>query len=348
MEEEPQLLEQQEQNQLSEGEEPKEEQPKECILRGKSLKSVPAEAWQDRDIYKLSLQGNKLKDLPPQLRRLKNLQELILSFNAFDKFPLVACDFQNLRTLSVSRNRLKTVSSQICQLTNLQDLWLTGNVFEEFPEALCSVELGNLEKLYLYDNKIANIPQGIARLKKLKVLNINNNKVREIPEAFYELKNLENFHAKGNKIKKLPPKFGTELNQIKLLELNGNPLVIPSLAVCQRGINAIKDFQDKKKAEAESTRAALLARQQVDGVAQFRMNNNDEKITINGIPKLVANKEDVYCIDGIPAYRVGSLPRGLAVIINNHHFKTDPSCIDESRQLPDREGTQIDKGHDWL
>ncbi|XP_077999233.1 uncharacterized protein LOC144452095 [Glandiceps talaboti] len=318
----------------------KDENREECILRGKQLKAVPPIAWKNRDIYKLSLQGNKLKELPSQIRRLKSVQILILSFNAFDTFPLIVCELKQLHTLCLSRNRLKSISLQICQLTNLRELRLSGNLLPEFPEALTTVELNNLELIHLYDNKITEIPEEISRLVKLKYLNINDNKVTKIPESFCELKNLEKFKAQNNKIKKLPPDFGDKLSGLQLLELNGNPLVIPPLAVCQKGIKAIKTFQDGKKKEAETALAVHLAKRQADGQAET-LNGIEEKAALR--PAVQKTTADTYCIDGIPAYRMTSQPRGIAIVINNHHFKVDETRPNESRKLPEREGTQFDK-----
>ena len=64
--------------------------------------------------------------------------------------------------------------------TNLQKLYLDNNQIEEIPPQIAS--LTNLQKLYLYDNQINIIPDSIAN-SQLRELYLSNNQINIIPDS---------------------------------------------------------------------------------------------------------------------------------------------------------------------
>merc|ERR1719290_681982 len=110
------------------------------------------------DLLHLDLSNNQLDALPPQLRRLSNLQTLILSNNPLSHFqirPLPA--LVELKTLHL-RNTQRTLSNIP---TNLEPLL-------------------NLTDIDLSQNQLTKIPEGIVTLANLKRLNLGSNEIDEV------------------------------------------------------------------------------------------------------------------------------------------------------------------------
>lgn len=106
----------------------------------------------------MDLSNNNLETLPPQTRRLVNLQTLILNNN-----PLGHCQLRQLPSLINldllhMRNTQRSLSNfptNLENLVSLSDVDLAQNALPKLPEALYS--LPNLKRLNLSDNEITEI-----------------------------------------------------------------------------------------------------------------------------------------------------------------------------------------------
>lgn len=105
------------------------------------------EALADSDhVYKLSLSGQKLKKLPPEIAKLKKLQWLNLSENRLTTLPPEIGQLSNLEFLSVFDNKLRVIPLEIANLGNLRAFYLGKNYLTEMP-----VWIGGLRKLTRMD-----------------------------------------------------------------------------------------------------------------------------------------------------------------------------------------------------
>lgn len=105
------------------------------------------EALADSDhVYKLSLSNQKIKKLPPEIGKLKNLQWLTVSENRLKTLPPEIGQLRNLEFLSVFDNRLKYIPLEISNLGNLKAFYLGKNMLTEMP-----VWIGGLKKLVRMD-----------------------------------------------------------------------------------------------------------------------------------------------------------------------------------------------------
>ena len=117
-------------------------------------------------VYKLSLQGSKLKE-----------------------FPMEVLVFKNLQVLNLSENKIKNIPPEIKELKYLQILNLQDNKIREVPGEIGS--LRNLKVLYLAHNKIVYFPVEFCSLKQLEYLDVSYNRL-SVYEVRYLLKCLPN------------------------------------------------------------------------------------------------------------------------------------------------------------
>lgn len=113
------------------------------------------------DLLFLDLSNNNLETLPPQTRRLANLQTLILNNNPLGHFQLRQLpSLLNLQTLEMknTQRNLNNFPTNLENLTNLTDIDLSQNALPKMPESLYS--LPNLKRLNLSDNEITEVSTG--------------------------------------------------------------------------------------------------------------------------------------------------------------------------------------------
>ncbi len=103
-------------------------------------------------VYKLSLIGQGLKEIPAEVFQMTNLQ-----------------------VLNLGENKLSSISGDISKLKNLQFLSLFSNKLRYLPNELNS--LSNLEVLYVGRNRLVDIPAWVGGLGKLRRLDVAYNRI---------------------------------------------------------------------------------------------------------------------------------------------------------------------------
>lgn len=122
-------------------------------------------------VYRLRLNYNRLKHIPPQVFTYTNLVELDLSKNFIDSIPEAIGRLKHLETLNLCRNKIKTVPDSIGYLQNLKVLNLGRNPILELPASMS--QLINLEELILYLTGVIAMPETFFTLNyTLKTLDM--------------------------------------------------------------------------------------------------------------------------------------------------------------------------------
>lgn len=121
-------------------------------------------------VYRLDLSGKKLKELPEELRQLKNLNALDLSGNKLRTVPDWLGELTNLQELRISRNKLVEWPRAICALTHLKRLDLSRNALVAVPK--CMGKLKELVSLDLWDNDLAEFPDELSGMSALRFLDL--------------------------------------------------------------------------------------------------------------------------------------------------------------------------------
>jgi Leucine-rich repeat (LRR) protein len=91
-------------------------------------------------VYKLSLDGEKLKSFPLEVLMFPNLQVLVLSHNRIDSLPQEIGTLKKLQVLNLMANRLVKLPNEIENLQNLQTLLLSRNRLSKFPFTMRSMQ----------------------------------------------------------------------------------------------------------------------------------------------------------------------------------------------------------------
>lgn len=116
-----------------------------------------------------------LWELPPDIEKLTNLEELSISRTNLRTFPLSLTKFPHLRKLDLSRNQIASIPAEINNLTSL-------------------------ETLFLNDNQIASIPSEIGSLTKLSIIQLSRNNISFIPTEIGKLTNLNYLYLEDNNL----------------------------------------------------------------------------------------------------------------------------------------------------
>uniref|UniRef100_A0A8C9TCH1 Uncharacterized protein n=1 Tax=Scleropages formosus TaxID=113540 RepID=A0A8C9TCH1_SCLFO len=118
----------------------------------------------------------------------------------------------------------------ISRLSCLRELNLTRNQIVEFPKEL--KELHHLEKLYLSQNNIRSIPEGVfSCLSKLSFLRLNTNRLVELPSDVCQCQNLRYVNLSNNYLNDLNVLVG--LPRLEELYVDNNRIALKILSLSE-------------------------------------------------------------------------------------------------------------------
>ncbi len=203
-----------------------------------SIKELPKSFHKLKKLQKFSIDGNELKNIPDDFQHLLNLKEISIKNNGLEQIPDIFANFSQLIKLDLSENRITKIVPSIGNLTNLIDLSLRYNSIEIIPEYISN--LNSLEDLSLDGNKIKEIPLSLFNLNSLHYLNLSNNCIKKIPEDIVKL-NLSSLYLSKNQLNTLPYHIW-QIDSLKKISLDGNPLSTEELSVTENDAQTIKDY----------------------------------------------------------------------------------------------------------
>ncbi|KAM9695202.1 protein flightless-1 homolog isoform 4-T4 [Trichechus inunguis] len=220
-------------------------------LSHNSIDTIPSQLFINlTDLLYLDLSENRLESLPPQMRRLVQLQTLVLNGNPLlhaqlRQLPaMLALQTLHLRNTQRTQNNLPT---SLEGLSNLSDVDLSCNDLARVPEclytlpslrrlnlgsnqitelSLCIDQWTHVETLNLSRNQLTSLPSAICKLTKLKKLYLNSNKLDfdGLPSGIGKLASLEEFMAANNNLELIPESL-CRCMKLRKLVLNKNRLV---------------------------------------------------------------------------------------------------------------------------
>lgn len=195
----------------------------ECLNLSKNqLQDFPYSFSKLRNLNNLDLSFNQIRSLPiEKMQNLKNLEKLNLTSNQIQSIPKAITGICKLKVLELSKNRIQSLPDSFAGLVDLSELYLTGNLFSSIPNFICSMT--NLKVLYFNQNQLQSIPESIGDLAGLHNLNLSENQLRVLPDSIGSLHDLQFFNLQKNRLQSLPDNIGF-LTKLFNLDLSGNQL----------------------------------------------------------------------------------------------------------------------------
>uniref|UniRef100_A0A670HL77 Roc domain-containing protein n=1 Tax=Podarcis muralis TaxID=64176 RepID=A0A670HL77_PODMU len=175
----------------------------EVTLSRLRLRVVPPEVLQNNGIESLNLDRNKLKQLPG-IAKLCNLRKLVLSKNDIIDFPEEIRSLVHLEKLELNQNQIRVIPEGVFScLPKLRHLRLNNNRLDRLPKDL-AVCCSSLQYLNLSNNLFLAIPLAVLELKCLQELYLYNNKLRQLPMKMFKELPLKMFKVSGNPLREPP------------------------------------------------------------------------------------------------------------------------------------------------
>lgn len=169
-----------------------------------------------------------INTIPKEIKYLKNLSYLDLSFQDISNLPDEIFTISKLDTLCLDNNKIKCLPKGIKNFKNLTCLRLESNQLSTLPVEFW--ELTNLQYLSLDRNNLSKLSEKISNFNKLKTFTIDLNELMTIPESIVNLKSLTYLDFSMNNLTKLPDQIGNLCNLIHL-EVRSNNLVNLPLSI---------------------------------------------------------------------------------------------------------------------
>lgn len=198
----------------------------------------------------LDLSHNLIKQIPSP-GKIKNLIKLKLYDNCIKEIPFSISQLRALKKLHLGKNQIKEIPTVLGQLSNLYCLNLCKNQIETLPSQIGG--LTSLEKLILHNNSISFLPNQITQLSKLTFLTLAYNQFRSFPIQVSFLPELECIWLRCNDIAEIPPKMARFKN-LRFLDLKKNHLKIfpsdfdaPHLETLNLSSNQLQSFPEMRR-----------------------------------------------------------------------------------------------------
>ncbi|KPJ13056.1 Leucine-rich repeat-containing protein 47 [Papilio machaon] len=206
----------------------KSENRHEIKLAGAAISKRISEEGLDKTVFQLTnlnllnISDTCLTSLPDDIKRLVNLQSLLLFGNKLQEFNENITSLPKLKVLDLSRNHITKIPDSLNKMKELMNINLSSNEIDTMPSLgdfpnLISVDISNnklssfldienanmphLTDLKLKGNCIEVLPSHVARvLPLLKNFDMGDNKITLIPGELANLGKLKELNLKGNKL----------------------------------------------------------------------------------------------------------------------------------------------------
>ena len=113
-------------------------------------------------VYALKLSFKRLRQIPPKVFEMRNLESLDLGKNFIDTISPDIARLTRLKRLDLRRNRLRHIPAEVGNLTRLEYVNFSRNPILELPDAMSA--LANLKELVLWSTGVIEFPPSFVAL----------------------------------------------------------------------------------------------------------------------------------------------------------------------------------------
>ncbi|XP_053617390.1 leucine-rich repeat-containing protein 47-like [Plodia interpunctella] len=206
----------------------KSENRHEIKLAGASISKRITEDGLDKSVFQLTslnllnISDTCLTAIPDEIKRLVNLQSLLLFGNKIEVFNENITYLSKLKVLDLSRNQLKSIPESINNMKDLSSINFSSNLIDSFPKL---GDLPNLISVDVSNNKLTRFPDvDEANLPHLTDFKVKGNAIESLPNCVSRsLPSLKNFDIGDNQLKTVPGELAS-MTKLKELNLKGNKL----------------------------------------------------------------------------------------------------------------------------
>lgn len=188
------------------------------------------------------LSGRKLKSLSQTtlLSQGQDARRVDLQRNKLKQFNGLST-LLHLKELNLSRNELVEFPTEVGSLLRLEKLYMNQNSIKSIPEGVFS-RLANLQFLKLSTNRLAKLPADLSQCGSLTYLNVSKNCLKDL-QPVVGLCKLKELLVEKNHLSELPPQlFQQGSSAVSLFKARGNPLRCPPEEVCEGSVEDIRIY----------------------------------------------------------------------------------------------------------
>lgn len=164
---------------------------------------IPINSLIEFDPLGLSLEKNKLAEIPEKFGELKSIIKLRLGENQFTTLPDSIGNLLTLQYLSIRIGKLTELPPSISKLQNLKILNLESNDLSTIP----NLSSAQLKELYIQFNDLKSLPGWLSKIKSLEIIDLRGIGLKKYPDLLNDLPNLKEVHLGDNNIVS-PEKIG--------------------------------------------------------------------------------------------------------------------------------------------
>lgn len=191
-------------------------------LSRKQLTEVPADVSKFVNLEELILRGNKLTSLPVGLSACTKLRSIDISDNLFTTIPPVLQEIKALRRLLANNNQFVTIDDNtFAGMTALEEISLVKTGISKVPTSITSSI--NLKTLIISANALNSLPDQIGNIKQLRKLDASQNSIKSLPASLSGIQTLEEIDLSQNQLSSLPADL-LKLPALKTVKLNKNAI----------------------------------------------------------------------------------------------------------------------------
>jgi Leucine-rich repeat (LRR) protein len=193
------------------------------IAADKKLKKLPKDIKRFKNLEEIRVDKNAIQTVPRWLTRLHHLKIINLAGNPVRK--MVFRKNKSLEVINLMNCELTQIPEKLYKNTHLKDLILANNKIKTVSGNIRKIK--NLEVLNLYHNEIVTISPDLINLSKLSQIDLYYNKLEYFPSVFLQMPWLKTLALSFNNIGTLPDDIDKMTNLTELYLRNNSMSQLP-------------------------------------------------------------------------------------------------------------------------